>query len=169
MSPLPSRFTTEETWLTVNYVGVFVGIADAITIVGSVAVGVPMDDLTAFLDAVRGRLIQASLRPDVLNAMIKSLEECQKQGVKGPWYLSDGTSIEPIEVLRELRQLRTDVTRLERLVRGGPHLEQRAQIAWGYRWELHGETGVMSRLNKHELLAALARWQAEAQKEGTDG
>ncbi len=43
-----------------------------------------------------------------LDALIASLEEYKKSGVRDPWLMSDGTEIEPLDALRELRELRAE-------------------------------------------------------------
>lgn len=44
--------------------------------------------------------------PD-LDALIEGLKEYKRRGVVDPWVLSDGTTIEPLDALEELRELRT--------------------------------------------------------------
>ena len=41
-----------------------------------------------------------------LNILIDGLQAYKDDGVVDPWVLSDGTRIEPLEVLKELKQLR---------------------------------------------------------------
>jgi len=41
-----------------------------------------------------------------LNVLIRSLQEYKAQGVSDPWVLSDGTKIEPLDALLELKELR---------------------------------------------------------------
>jgi hypothetical protein len=41
-----------------------------------------------------------------LDILIEGLSEYKKKGVIDPWVLDDGTTIEPLDVLIELRELR---------------------------------------------------------------
>lgn len=41
-----------------------------------------------------------------LNALIEGLAEYKDHGVIDPWILSDGTTIEPLDILVELKELR---------------------------------------------------------------
>jgi len=41
-----------------------------------------------------------------LDVLIAGLEECKAKGISDPWLLSDGTTIEPLDVLKELDELR---------------------------------------------------------------
>lgn len=43
---------------------------------------------------------------EMLNTLIKGLEEYKEKGVIDPWLLEDGSIIEPLDVLKELRELR---------------------------------------------------------------
>ena len=42
-----------------------------------------------------------------LDILIEGLQEYKNQGVIDPWVLSDGTKIEPLDILIELKELRT--------------------------------------------------------------
>lgn len=54
-----------------------------------------------------------SISSQDLNTLIEGLEECQANGVVDPWLLSNGTVIQPLDLLRELRALRQRVAELE--------------------------------------------------------
>lgn len=41
-----------------------------------------------------------------LEKLIKGLQDYKDEGVVDPWILRDGTIIEPLDVLKELRELR---------------------------------------------------------------
>lgn len=41
-----------------------------------------------------------------LNLLIQCLQDYKKRGVTDPWVLDDGTEIEPLSVLTELKALR---------------------------------------------------------------
>ena len=44
-----------------------------------------------------------------LELLICSLEEYKKQGVYDPWIVSDGTVIQPLDVLKDLRDARETI------------------------------------------------------------
>lgn len=48
-----------------------------------------------------------------LDTLIEGLEDCKRRGIIDPWMLSDGTTIEPLEVLKELKELRKQIEEYE--------------------------------------------------------
>ena len=46
---------------------------------------------------------------EILIGLIESLQEYKDKGVVDPWVLSDGSIIEPLDVLIELRELRLEL------------------------------------------------------------
>ena len=50
-----------------------------------------------------------------LDALIEGLTEYRDKGVRDPWVLSDGTIIEPLDVIKELKELRSNINDLSGL------------------------------------------------------
>lgn len=46
------------------------------------------------------------IKPVILDVLIQSLQEYKDRGVTDPWVLSDGSTVEPLDVLIEYRNLR---------------------------------------------------------------
>lgn len=51
-----------------------------------------------------------TLTDENLSALIQGLEDYRNAGVYDPWILDNGTSIDPLEVLYELRSFRKALT-----------------------------------------------------------
>lgn len=48
----------------------------------------------------------ANVSNEVLDTLIVSLDQYKKAGIIDPWVFEDGSIVEPLDVLRELKELR---------------------------------------------------------------